>query len=202
VTPTFFPTPAAFRRWLARHGATATELWIGFYKKGSGLKGMTYAEAVDEALCQGWIDGLLKRIDDTSFMQRFTPRKRTSFWSAVNIAKVQKLEEAGRMRPAGLAAFANHASRRAPYSHEQVHRDLEEANLAQLRRNRKAADFWEKQAPSYRKVVAWWIGNAKREDTRARRVALLIECSAEGRRVPQFISPTGRDPAAATKRRR
>jgi uncharacterized protein YdeI (YjbR/CyaY-like superfamily) len=191
VNPTFFATPAAFRRWLSRHGATTTELWIGFYKKGSGLKGMTYLEAVDEALCQGWIDGLLRRIDDTSFMQRFTPRKRTGFWSAVNIAKVRKLEEAGRMTAAGRAAFATHASRKAPYSHEQAHRELSPKQLRAIRGNPGAWAYWQRQPPSYRKVVAYWIGNAKREATRERRLALLIACSAEGRRVPQFISPTG-----------
>ena len=191
MNPTFFPTPAAFRRWLARHGATTPELWIGFYKKGSGLKGMTYAEAVDEALCHGWIDGIIKRIDESSYMHRFTPRKRTSFWCAVNIAMVRKLEEAGRMTPAGLAAFATHESRKAPYSHEQQHRELGPEQLRAIRGNRDAWAYWQRQPPSYRKVVAYWIGNAKREATRERRLALLVACSAEGRRVPQFISPTG-----------
>lgn len=192
MTPTFFPTQAAFRRWLAKHGQATTELWVGFHKKGSGRTGMTYQEAVDEALCHGWIDGIIKRIDEVSYMHRFTPRKRTSHWSAVNIAKVGALEAAGRMTPAGRAAFANHESRKAPYSHERAHRELTTEQRAKVRANRKAWAFFQAQPPSYRKVVAWWIASAKREATRARRLDLLITCSAEGRRVPQFISPTGK----------
>jgi len=193
MTPTFFATAAAFRRWLARHGATTTELWIGFYKKDSGRKGMTYLEAVDEALCHGWIDGIIKRIDEISFMHRFSPRKPTSYWSAVNIAKARALDAAGRMTPAGQAAFAGHEARKAPYSHEQVHRELTATQLARVKTNRKAWTFFQAQPPSYRKVVAYWIASAKQETTRARRLELLITCSAEGRRVPQFISPTGKD---------
>lgn len=191
MTPTFFARPTAFRRWLAKHGETTAELWIGFYKKGSGRKGMTYGEAVDEALCHGWIDGIIKRIDEISYMHRFTPRKPRSFWSAVNIAKVRKLEAEGRMAPAGRAAFERHESRLAPYSHEQAHRELDPAHLKALQANRTAWAFWQRQPPSYRKVVAYWIGNAKREGTRERRLALLVTCSAEGRRIPQFISPKG-----------
>lgn len=192
MTPTFFASPAAFRRWLARHGSTTRELWIGFYKRGSGQKGMTYPEAVEEALCHGWIDGLLKRIDDASFMQRFTPRRPRSYWSAVNIAKVHALAAAGRMTPAGRAAFAGHEARKAPYSHEREHRELTAAQLGLVKANRKAWAYFQAQAPSYRKVVAYWISSAKQESTRTRRLALLITCSAEGRRVPQFISPTGK----------
>lgn len=191
MTPTFFPTAAAFRRWLSKHGANTSELWIGFYKKHSGRKGMTYPEAVDEALCHGWIDGIVKRIDDISYMHRFTPRKPRSFWSATNIAKVMKLEAAGRMTPAGRAAFEGHEDRRAPYSHQQDHRELTPAQLRVLKADRAAWSFWQRQPPSYRKVVAYWISSAKREATRERRLALLVTCSAEGRRIPQFIPPKG-----------
>jgi uncharacterized protein YdeI (YjbR/CyaY-like superfamily) len=191
VTPTFFTNRTAFGRWLAKHGAATTELWVGFYKKDSGRKGMTYREAVDEALCHGWIDGIIKRIDDVSYVHRFTPRKSRSFWSATNIAKVRKLEAAGRMTPAGRAAFDGHEARLAPYSHQQGPRELDPAHLKALKANRKAWTFWQRQPPSYWKVVAYWISSAKREATRERRLAQLVTCSAEGRRLPQFISPTG-----------
>lgn len=192
--PTFFPTAAAYRRWLSTHGATESELWIGFNKKASGLGGMTYQEAVDESLCQGWIDGLVKSIDSERFKQRFTPRKPTSYWSAVNIAKVGRLEAEGRMQPAGRAAFEGHQERRAPYSHESAPKELSGPDLKALQANSAAWGFYRQQPPSMRKAVANWIAAAKRPETRARRLALLIECSSAGRRIPQFISPKGPSP--------
>lgn len=194
VKPRFFRTARDFRGWLAKHGASHTELWVGFNKKSSGLGGMTYQEAVDEALCHGWIDGIIKSIDTERYMHRFTPRKPTSFWSAVNIAKMGRLQAAGRVAPAGLAAFEGHEQRRAPYSHESAPRDLDRESLAALQANPAAWGFYRQQPPSMKQAVAHWMANAKRPETRARRLALLIECSAEGRRIPQFISPKGPAP--------
>jgi len=194
VEPRFFRTPEAFRRWLAKHGASHTELWVGFNKKSSGLGGMTYQEAVDEALCHGWIDGIIKSIDADRYMHRFTPRKATSHWSAVNIAKVGRLDQEGRMTAAGRSAFAGHEGRRAPYSHESGPRELSPEHLDAVRAVPAAWAFYRVQPPSMKKAVANWIANAKRDATRERRLALLIACSAEGRRIPQFISPKGPSP--------
>jgi uncharacterized protein YdeI (YjbR/CyaY-like superfamily) len=194
MEPTFFRTAAEFRRWLKANGARESAIWIGFNKKSSGLGGMTYQEAVDEALCHGWIDGLLKSIDATCYKQRFTPRTPRSYWSAINIAKVKRLEAAGRMTPAGRAAFEGHEARHAPYSHESGPKELSGADLKALRANPPAWAFYRVQPPSVRKAVAHWIANAKQEATRARRLALLIRCSAEGRLIPQFISPKGPAP--------
>lgn len=194
MNPRFFRTARAFRGWLAKHGASHTELWVGFNKKSSGLGGMTYPEAVDEALCHGWIDGIIKSIDAERYMHRFTPRNPASHWSAVNIAKVARLEQEGRMTAAGRAAFEGHEGRRAPYSHESGPRELSPEHLEAVRAVPAAWGYYRVQPPSLKKAVANWIATAKRPETRARRLALLIECSAEGRRIPQFISPKGPAP--------
>ena len=194
VKPRFFRTATSFRGWLAKHGATQSELWVGFNKKSSGLGGMSYQEAVDEALCPGWIDGIIKSLDHQRYMHRFTPRKPTSHWSAVNIAKVERLEQEGRMAAAGRAAFMGHQSRRAPYSHESGPKELGADQLKAVRAVPAAWAFYRAQPPSMKKAVANWIASAKRPGTRARRLTLLIACSAEGRRIPQFISPKGPSP--------
>ncbi|CAN5203907.1 YdeI/OmpD-associated family protein [soil metagenome] len=194
MKPTYFATPAAFRTWLEQHQATDFELLVGFHKKGSGRPSMSWPESVDEALCFGWIDGVRKSIDAERYTIRFTPRKSGSTWSAVNIGKIQVLLEAGRMQPAGLAAFELRKEERSGiYSHEQPSVELPEPYLEVIRRNPAAWEFFQKQSASYRKAVNWWIINAKQEKTRLSRLEKLVAYSVRAERVPQFTSrkPSG-----------
>ena len=181
----FFATPAAWRRWLEKNHARADEVWLGMYKKGSGTPSISWPEAVDEALCFGWIDGIRKSIDETRYKNRFTPRKKGSNWSHVNIARVAALTAEGRMAPAGLATFeARDPKKSGVYSFEQ----REQATLGaaferQFRANAKAWAFFQAQAPYYRRVATFWVVSAKQEATRERRLATLIADSAAGRRI-------------------
>jgi uncharacterized protein YdeI (YjbR/CyaY-like superfamily) len=175
------------RAWLERHHRTARELWVGFYKKGSGRPSVTWPESVDEALCFGWIDGIRKSIDEASYRIRFTPRRPGSIWSAVNVARVGELERFGRMTQAGRAAFeARRENRVGQYSYEQRREELEPHHEKRLRANRKAWAFWVAESAAYRRNMCWWIVSAKREETRQRRLDQLIEASAKGERIPQF----------------
>jgi uncharacterized protein YdeI (YjbR/CyaY-like superfamily) len=183
----FFRTPADFRRWLTKHHATARELWVGFYKTGSGKPSITWPESVDQALCFGWIDGIRKSIDEESYKIRFTPRKASSIWSAVNIRRVGALAGEGLMQPAGLEAFAaRKANKSGIYSYEQRSAKLPEPYEARLRQDPAAWDFFQSQPASYRKAAMWWVVSAKKEETRAKRLATLIEDSAHGRTLAQF----------------
>ena len=181
----FFETPAEFRAWLAANHGTATEIGVVFHKKGSGKTSMTWSDAVDQALCFGWIDSVARRLDETSRVQRFTPRKPKSNWSGVNVRKVAELTARGLMTPAGLAAFARREEARSNvYSYENRHlAALDEEREAKFRARKKAWDFFGKQPPSYRQTATYWVMNAKRDETRSRRLARLIEVSAEGRRL-------------------
>ncbi|MDX2220025.1 MAG: YdeI/OmpD-associated family protein [Burkholderiales bacterium] len=183
--PKFFPESKAFRTWLESNAATAPELLVGFHKVGSGKPSMTWSESVDEALCFGWIDGVTKRIDDASYTVRFTPRKPTSIWSKVNIAKYHKLEAEGRMTPAGAKAFALRSETKSGvYSFEQPGMpELSAAELRVFKRNKAAWKFFEATPPGYRKTVLHWVTTAKREETRASRLARLIEACAAGERL-------------------
>lgn len=185
MNPIFFDTPAEFRTWLEEHHATADELWVGFYRKSTGLAGITWSQAVDEALCFGWIDGVRRRIDDRSYANRFTPRRRGSNWSLVNLRKVEQLTREGRMRPPGLRAFeARDPARTGVYLFEQQQNpQLDESAEQTFRANRVAWEFFQAQPPGYRRNALWWVVSAKREDTRLRRLTKLIEESAAGRRV-------------------
>jgi len=186
TTPTFFATHQAFRRWLERHAAGETELLVGFHKVGSGRPSMSWSESVDEALCFGWIDGIRRRIDEHTYSIRFTPRKPSSIWSAVNIAKVEQLQAAGRMTPAGLAAFAHRkADKSALYSHEQAGvAALPAAMLRAFQRNKAAWRFFQESTPpSYRKSMLHWVTSAKRDATRDARFAQLLAASAAGERI-------------------
>jgi uncharacterized protein YdeI (YjbR/CyaY-like superfamily) len=185
----FFDTAADLRAWFEAHHETAPELFVGHWKKGSGRTGVSHPEAIEQALCFGWIDSIGRRIDDKSHQVRFTPRRRGSVWSAVNIAKVAELTERGLMRPAGLAAFAaRKPDRTAVYSYEQPDGvELDEAQAAQFRANPAAWAWYTTQSPAYRKAAVHWVTTAKRADTRARRLAQLINDSAAGRRVPPLI---------------
>lgn len=190
---TYFESPDEFRRWLAEHHATATELQVGLYKKGASRTGITWKQAVDQALCFGWIDSVGKRVDDERYTIRFTPRKPKSNWSTINIKRVGELTELGLMQPAGLAAFqARDAEKSRQYSYEERDRPLDPVYEEQLRANAPAWDFLQAQAPSYQRAANWWIMSAKREDTRLKRLATLIEDSANVRRLPQFVSPSRR----------
>lgn len=187
MEPTFFASAEEFRRWLEENSATAGELIVGFYKAGSGRPSLTWPESVDEALCFGWIDGVRKRIDDASYLIRFSPRRAGSVWSAVNIASAERLIAAGRMTPAGLKAFeARKENKSGIYSYEQRRAELEEPYNTLLQQNEAAWNFFQSQPPSYRKGVSWFILSAKQEATRIKRLAKLIEYSSKGERLPEF----------------
>jgi uncharacterized protein YdeI (YjbR/CyaY-like superfamily) len=184
MKPTFFRASADFRRWLAANHATHTELWVGFHKKDSGKPSITWPESVDEALCVGWIDGIRKRLDEVSYVIRFTPRKSVSTWSAINIKRIEELVATGRMQPNGMAAYQRRQENRSGiYSYEQRPIELIEPYAGMLKKNRKASEFFEAQPPSYRKVVTWWVISAKQEATRLKRIQRLVEFSAGGRRL-------------------
>ena len=185
----FFKSPSDFRKWLEKHHATTQELWVGYYKKGSGKPSITWPKSVDEALCFGWIDGIRKSVDAASYTIRFTPRRTSSIWSAVNIRRVKVLSDEGRMQPAGERAFqARKENRSGIYSYEQRRDKLEEPYEKKLRLNKAAWDFFQAQPPSYRKVVCWWVVSAKQEDTRLKRLEQLIKESANGKRIAQFLA--------------
>ena len=184
MKPAFFQSAADFRDWLAQHHADARELLMGFYRKESGRGGITYPEALDEALSFGWIDGVRKRIDAESYTIRFTPRKPGSIWSAVNIQRVGELTARGLMKPPGLRVYAERDERKSrQYSYEREQAQLDPALDAALRANRKASSFFDAQPPGYRRTATFWVMSAKQEDTRARRLAHLIERSASGARI-------------------
>ena len=183
VEVVFFADAAAFRAWLEEHHATATELWMGLRRKGHPDRGLTWEDAVPEALCFGWIDSTSYRIDDEARRQRWTPRKPTSNWSAVNIAHVERLLAEGRMHPAGLAAFERRDKSVAGYSYE-TRRELGTDGLAAIAAVPAAQAFWEAAPPSYRRVAGNWVLSAKREQTRADRLATLVADCAAGRLIP------------------
>jgi uncharacterized protein YdeI (YjbR/CyaY-like superfamily) len=188
MQPRYFRTPADLRAWLARHHASATELLVGFHRRESGEPGITWPESVDEALCYGWIDGVRRRIDAVRYSIRFTPRSRGSVWSAANIRRVGELVAAGRLQPAGQTAFdARRANRSGVYAYEQRPSELAAPYAALLAENRAARRFFAAQPPSYRRAATWWVLSAKREATRLRRTATLIELSAAGKWIPQFL---------------
>jgi uncharacterized protein YdeI (YjbR/CyaY-like superfamily) len=184
--PRFFATQADFRAWLEKHHHSSRELWVGFHKKASGRASIMWPEAVDEALCFGWIDGVRRSIDAQSYMNRFTPRRPGSMWSDVNVQRARELTRLGRMTSAGRAAFEKRKeARTAVYSYEQRNApELGDAYERQLRANPQASDFFESQPPGYRKAATWWVISAKKEETRQKRLRTLIEDSARGRKVP------------------
>ena len=177
-----FPTVGEFRAWLEAYHDAATELWVGYYKKGVPKTSMTYKESVDQGLCFGWIDGITRRIDDEVYTIRFTPRTRRSTWSAVNVARMGELIAAGHAHPAGIRAFeARTDDTTGIYSYENRPADLPEVYLTQLRANEAAWTWWRAQRPGYRRLATWWVVSAKQEATRERRLASLITDCAAGR---------------------
>ncbi|HJR63082.1 MAG TPA: YdeI/OmpD-associated family protein [Gemmatimonadaceae bacterium] len=191
--PKFFPAPADFRAWLERHHASESELLVGFYKKSSGRPSVTYHEALDEALCFGWIDGVRRTIDDESYCQRFSPRRKGSYWSAVNTRRAQELIREGRMHGAGLEAFeARDAARSDAYSFERTNVAFSPELEAKFRASARAWRFFEAQPPGYRKTATWFVMSAKQEATRLRRLQVLIKDSAAGRRLAGLERPKAR----------
>jgi uncharacterized protein YdeI (YjbR/CyaY-like superfamily) len=186
VKPLFFATPEQFGAWLEEHHETASELWVGFYKKATGKPSITWEESVEQALRFGWIDGVRRGLGDDSYTIRFTPRKPTSNWSAVNVAKVEELKQRGLMAPAGLRAYeARSPERTGVYSFERRAAAVLPPDFERrLRANAAAAEWFEGRPPGYRNTAIHWVISAKREDTRVRRLQQLIDCSAEGRTVP------------------
>jgi uncharacterized protein YdeI (YjbR/CyaY-like superfamily) len=186
LKPKFFRTPADLGTWLEKNHATASELWVGFYTKDSGKPSITWPESVDQALCFGWIDGIRKRVDEISYQIRFTPRRRGSIWSATNIKRVKELARQKQMRPTGLKAFAARIENKSGiYSYEQRNTQLQQPYEKLLKKNKAAWNFFEKQPPSYRKMIDWWIISAKKEETRLARLAKLISESGKGKRLFQ-----------------
>ena len=189
MSPTFFKTPSAFRAWLQKHHRTRSELWVGYWKKSTGVPSITWQESVDEALCFGWIDGIRKSVDARSYMNRFTPRRPGSVWSEVNTRRALALIKEGRMRAAGRKAFeARDPEKTVVYQFE-----LDPPLLATLKAHRAAWAFLQAQPPGYRKRVVWRVMSAKQLETRARRLRELIEISASGRRMEMM--PASRNKA-------
>jgi uncharacterized protein YdeI (YjbR/CyaY-like superfamily) len=184
VTPTFFESRAAFRAWLARHGRSTTELWVGFHKKRSGRSGITYQDAVDEALCAGWIDGLKKRHDESSYVHRFSPRKPKSKWSLVNLRRMRTLLKQGLVTEIGRQVFDDRHRTASGYSYETRPQTLDPDSARRLKANAAAWRFFEAQPPGYRRLVTYWVCEAKRDATRVRRLEQVIACSARGARIP------------------
>ena len=184
MKPRFFETAERFREWLEANHAKADELLVGFYKRGSGRPSITWPESVDAALSYGWIDGIRKSVDEDSYTIRFTPRRRGSTWSAVNIDRAYELIKLGLMRPAGLKAFELRDEKRARiYSYERAHQFFSADDEKRFRAKKKAWEFFNEQAPWYRRVATHYVVSAKKEETRARRLQKLIDLSAQGKRL-------------------
>jgi uncharacterized protein YdeI (YjbR/CyaY-like superfamily) len=196
MEPTFFATPEDFRAWLQAHHKKESELLVGFYTKGSGKPSITWPESVDEALCYGWIDGIRRNAGEDAYTIRFTPRKKKSNWSAVNLKRVPELIAMGRMQPAGLKAYeARDEEKSRIYAYENRHKAVfEPAMEERFRANEKAWNFFQAQPPGYRATVTHWVISAKQEATRLRRLDQLIADSAAGNRIRQFLSPTPKKP--------
>ena len=184
MTPTFFATQQGFRKWLQKSHSKETELLVGFYKVDSGKPSMSWSESVDQALCFGWIDGVRKSIDQESYTIRFTPRKPTSIWSAINIKKMETLTASGLMTAAGQKAFERRTENRSRiYSHEKEPAVLLPTYQKKFKQNKSAWAFFNEQPPSYKKVMIHWITTAKQEKTRLLRLEKTIEISAQGKRM-------------------
>ena len=180
----YFNSPAAFGKWLEAHHANASELWVGFWKAGTGQPTLTWSQSVDEALCFGWIDGVRRSVDDRRYAIRFTPRTPGSIWSEINLRKVETLLAAGRMRPAGIAAHAQRdEAKTSRYSYERANAAFDQEQVRQFQTHAAAWAWFQSQPPGYRRLIAHWVTSAKRPETRARRLVELIEASGAKRRV-------------------
>ena len=180
----FFETPGQLRAWLEANHETATELWVGYHRKRTGRPSVSWQDVVDQELCFGWIDSVRYSLGDDRSAQRITPRRRGSTWSAINIKRFGELEAMGLVHPAGRAAFAKRDEERSRiYSYENRSRGFDAATESAVRKRKAAWKFFESQPPSYRKTAAFWVMNAKHEETRERRLRTLIECSENGERI-------------------
>lgn len=187
MEPIFFPTPEDFRKWLHKNHDKEEVLWVGYYKKATKIPSMTWPQSVEQALCYGWIDGLRKSIDEKSYKIRFTPRRPKSHWSQVNLKMVDELIKNGKMQAAGLAAYEKRdLTKEKLFSYERETAQLKEEYIDQIKSNPKAWDFFKDLAPGYKKQTVHWVMQAKREETRQRRLKILIESSAEGKKIPQL----------------
>ena len=184
--PTYFENPADFRRWLEANHETAPELLVGFRKKATGLPSIDWPQARDEALCFGWIDGVRHSLGPDSYAIRFTPRRKGSIWSKVNVARYATLTAEGRMTEAGIRAYEENKARTGVYAYENELKALTEAETEQFRAVPSAWADWEKRPPGYRRVVLHWVTSAKKPETRAKRLAILIECSAKSEKIPGY----------------
>ncbi len=193
IEPVFFPGASDFRKWLDKHHKSATELWVGFHKRATGKPSMTWPESVDQALCYGWIDGIRKSIDDTAYMIWFSPRRPHSIWSAANLKKFDALKSKGRVKPAGQAVFQLRKKKDTNrYSFEQGSMELPPEFLKLIRANKKAWKFFQSLTPSVRKPSVWYVLSAKKEETRLKRLNILISsCEQEERIPPLRISKKG-----------
>ena len=193
TNPTFFPSPADLRAWYEANHEAAAELLLGFHKVGSGRPSVTYQEALDAALCFGWIDGIRRNIDAHSYSIRFTPRKRKGNWSLVNIKRVRELIEQGLIHPAGLRAFERRdEAQAAAYSYERETAQFDAASERRFRAQKRAWAFFQAQPPGYQRTATWYVVSPKRQETRAKRLEILIDYSARGERLPMLTSPTKR----------
>lgn len=189
----FFPKPADWRKWLERNHDKERELWVGFYKKGTGKPSITWPESVDQALCFGWIDGLRKGIDDESYRIRFTPRKPRSIWSRINIGRVAELTKLGLMRESGLKAFQLRDEKRsAIYTYERASLKLDEAYEKKFKANKKAWKYFQSRPPWYQRTTGRWVMSAKKEETRWKRLETLIKDSAENRVIGPLLRSAGK----------
>ena len=182
----FFPTQTKFRNWLKRNHDTRDELWVGYYKKATGIPSITWQQSVDEALCFGWIDGVRKSIDEQRYRIRFTPRRPRSNWSDVNIKRVGELMELGKMQPAGLQAFEKRIQRKSTYSYESKTPVLAKEFEDILKKEKKAWQTFMALAPSYKRMSINFVMSAKKEETRQRRFAVLLDSCRRGLRLPQL----------------
>ncbi len=201
MRPRFFQTSEELRSWFDTRGASESELWIGYYRKGTGRTGLAYDDAVDEALCHGWIDGQVRKVDELSYANRFTPRRPRSIWSLTNVQRVRRLIRDGRMRPSGLAAFRARTRERTgvhsferPTGPEVV---LDRSARERLASAPAALDFFEAQPPGYRRLMVRWVMGARRPATRARRLDAVISAALRGRRVDP-LHPYEPSPARPT----
>src|SRR5216683_8221760 len=194
-----FNSSAEFREWLETNHDRVSELWLGFYNKRTDKKSITYREALDEARCFGWIDGVRKSINQTTYKQRFTPRKAKSYWSAVNTRRAGELAKLGRMASAGVKAFERRASDSGKYSFESRPKKLPSSYEKQFKANPAAWEFFRTQAPWYQRTSSFWVVSAKQEETRQRRLATLISDSQKGRRL-DMLTPKVKKPQHSKNR--
>jgi len=188
MNPLFFPTQSDFRKWFEKNHNKVEELWVGYYKKGTGKPSITWQESVDEALCFGWIDGIRKSIDEQSYKIRFTPRRKGSIWSAVNTKRIKELIKLGLVKPSGLEVFNQRDKKKTNrYSFEQKEAKFPAEFEKKLKTNKKAWNYFQKLPPSAKRVSTWWVISAKRDETKLSRLNTLIKCSEEGRKIPGLV---------------